>query len=128
MRFRLRTQLIVLAVGPVVGRDAVIGGNGTDTLFGVAHDDILIAGPTTHDEDDPALQAILAEWTSSNSYATRVNNLRNGSGANGVFVLNSSTVSDDGLTDILWGDSGLDWFLFGLGDKLKYRAAGELLN
>ena len=110
------------------GRDVLIGGDGLDTLFGGGHDDILVAGPTTHDEDDEALQAILAEWTSTNSYTTRVNNIRNGGGANGAFVLDDTTVIDDGLKDTLWGDGGLDWFLFGNGDKLKDKAASELVN
>jgi uncharacterized repeat protein (TIGR01451 family) len=110
------------------GRDVLIGGDGLDTLFGEAHDDILVAGPTLHDEDDEALQAILAEWTSSNSYTTRVNNIRSGGGQNGVFTLDDTTVIDDGVKDTLWGNSGLDWFLFGDGDKLKDKAANELVN
>jgi hypothetical protein len=71
---------------------------------------------------------ILAEWSSTNSYATRVENIRSGSGANGAFVLDDTTVSDDGLKDPLWGDGGLDWFLFGSGDKLKDKATSELAN
>ena len=66
--------------------------------------------------------------TSSNSYSTRVNNIRNGGGANGAFVLDDTTVIDDGLKDTLWGDGGLDWFLFGTGDKLKDKVASELVN
>jgi uncharacterized repeat protein (TIGR01451 family) len=110
------------------GRDLLIGGRGGDTLFGETQDDILVAGLTVHDNDEAALRAILAEWTSSNGYNTRVNNIRSGGGANGVFVLNSATVSNDGLIDTLWGDGGFDWFLFSPGDKLKDRAAGERLN
>ena len=110
------------------GRDVLIGGDGLDALFGDGHDDILVAGPTIYDEDDEALQAILAEWTSANSYTTRVNNIRNGGGANGAFVLDDTTVIDDSLKDTLWGDGGLDWFLFGSGDKLKDKATSELVN
>jgi Ca2+-binding RTX toxin-like protein len=110
------------------GRDLAIGGDGVDTLFGEAHDDILVAGPTIYDEDVTALQAILAEWTSSNSYTTRVNNIRFGGGANGPFTLDEATVIDDGLIDTLWGNGGLDWFLFGSGDKVKDKTAGELVN
>jgi Ca2+-binding RTX toxin-like protein len=110
------------------GRDVLIGGDGADLLFGEGLDDILVAGSTAHDEDDEALQAILAEWTSSNSYTTRVNNLRNGGGANGAFVLDDSTVIDDGVKDSLFGDGGLDWFLFGEGDKLRDMSRSELVN
>jgi hypothetical protein len=70
----------------------------------------------------------LAEWTFPNIYTTRVNNIRNGGGANGAFVLDSATVIHDGLKDTLWGDGGLGSFLFGSGDKLKAKAASELVN
>ncbi len=110
------------------GRDVLIGGDGLDTLFGETHDDILVAGSTSHDEDDEALRAILAEWTSTHSYTTRVDNLRNGGGQNGIFTLDDTTVSDDGLKDTLYGDGGLDWFLFGDGDRLKDIARNELVN
>ncbi len=110
------------------GRNILIGGSGGDSLYGSAFDDILVAGPTAHDEDDAALQAILDEWTSANSYTTRVNNIRNGGGANGAFVLDDTTVFDDGAIDTLVGSGGMDWFLFGRKDKVKDRAAGELMN
>ena len=88
----------------------------------------LIAGSSAFDESQDALSAILAEWTSNNSYSTRINNLRNGGGANGPFVLDGTTVVDDFAADTLWGQGGQDWFLIGSRDKLKDRASGELLN
>ena len=66
-----------LCEDPVAGRR---DGGTSHQLFGEGHDDILVAGSTIHDESQDALSAILAEWTSSNSYATRVNNLRSGGG------------------------------------------------
>lgn len=110
------------------GRDLLIGGDGSDSLFGEAHDDILVAGSTVHDADLTALAAILAEWTSTNSYATRVANIRNGGGANDAFTLDDTTVIDDGAVDTLWGQSGQDWFLFGSGDKLRDKAENESVN
>ncbi len=110
------------------GRNILIGGNGKDKLYGNAGEDILIAGATVHDEDDTALQAILDEWTSSDSYEDRVNNIRNGGGANGAFVLDDTTVLDDGLADILVGDGGRDWFWAGVKDKIKDHAGKELVN
>jgi uncharacterized repeat protein (TIGR01451 family) len=110
------------------GRDILIGGVGLDTLFGEANDDILIGGTTSADNDEAAAAAIFAEWTSGNSYATRVNNLRLGGGANGSFVLDDTTVGDDGVKDTLFGNGGLDWFLFGAGDKLNDKASNELVN
>jgi Ca2+-binding RTX toxin-like protein len=110
------------------GRDLLIGGAGADQLFGEAHDDLLIAGSTTFDESQDALSAILAEWTSSNDYATRINNLRFGGGANGAFTLDSATVVDDFAADTLWGHGGQDWFLIGNRDRIKDRTAGERVN
>ncbi|MBO0697984.1 MAG: autotransporter-associated beta strand repeat-containing protein, partial [Zavarzinella sp.] len=58
------------------GRDLLIGGTGGDRLEGNAGDDILIAGTTAYDGSADALGAVMAEWTSSRDYATRVANLR----------------------------------------------------
>jgi Ca2+-binding RTX toxin-like protein len=110
------------------GHNILIGGDGKDKLYGNAGDDILIGGSTAHDEDDEALQAILDEWTSGNSYEDRVFNIRNGGGDNGGFVFDDLTVLDDGLTDTLIGDGGRDWFLAGANDKVKDRAGNEFLN
>ena len=60
------------------GRDLLIGGTGKDFMFGNGKGDILIGGETTHDDNPADLLAILAEWNSSDSYATRINKLRNG--------------------------------------------------
>ena len=74
------------------------------------------------------LQAILDEWTSGNSYSNRVNNIRNGTGANGAFVLDDTTVFDDGVIDTLIGDGGLDWFWRGTNDRIKDRGRNERVN
>jgi uncharacterized repeat protein (TIGR01451 family) len=110
------------------GRDLLIGGNGADQLFGEPNDDILIAGSTIYDESPDALSGILAEWTSSNDYATRINNLRTGGGASGGFTLDSTTVLDDRAIDTLWGQGGQDWFFAGSRDKVKDRSSTEQLN
>ena len=54
------------------GRDLLIGGVGSDRLVGNTDDDILIAGSTDFDSNDAALRSILAEWTSTREYATRI--------------------------------------------------------
>ena len=103
------------------GRNILIGGDGNDKLYGNAGDDILIAGSTAHDEDDAALQAILDEWTSGDSYEDRVATIR-------IDGFNDATVFDDGLADILVGDGGRDWFWAGVNDKIKGRRANEFVN
>jgi RTX calcium-binding nonapeptide repeat (4 copies) len=110
------------------GRNILIGGNGADKIYGNIGDDILIGGSTAYDEDDAALQAILDEWASGNSYETRVNNIRFGGGANGAFVLDDTTVFDDGAVDLLVGDGGRDWFWAGINDKIKDRKSNEQVN
>jgi Ca2+-binding RTX toxin-like protein len=111
-----------------IGNDLLIGGAGNDTLYGEGHDDIVVANSTTYDNNEVALMAILQEWSSSHSYSTRVNNIRNGGGNNGAFALNSGTVLDDGTPDTLWGNGGQDWFLTGVKDKIRDKASNELVN
>lgn len=103
------------------GRDLLIGGTGSDRIVGNADDDILIAGFTAYDYDSngilradhaQAIAAILLEWLSTNDYQTRIDNLKNGTGLNGTYVLNGDTVGNDSSSDVLTGSAGLDWFLF----------------
>jgi RTX calcium-binding nonapeptide repeat (4 copies) len=117
------------------GRDLLIGGYGADRLMRTAGDDILIGGPTAFDDNDDALCSIMAEWTSSRSYADRVANLRGlGSGPrlNGAFFLKSAgpgaTVFEDGSADQLTGSSGLDWYFSGLGDVIIDQDSGEQIG
>jgi len=105
-----------------IGKDLLIGGDGNDTLYGEGHDDILVADSTSQDEDEAALMAVLQEWSSSRSYSERVNNIRTG------FALNGGTIQDDGRPDTLWGNGGQDWFLVGVKDKIRDKAANELVN
>ena len=119
------------------GRDILIGGLDSDIIVGNQDDDILIAGNTAYDANSTALNAILAEWSSSRTYTERVNNLRNGTGSatrlNGSFFLDSDvTVFDDGEMDLLTGNQGTDWFLFnadnGGRDLVIDRTSAELAD
>ncbi len=100
------------------GRDLLIGGTGADRVSGGGDDDIHIGGTTAHDDNLLGLGSILNEWTRSLSLANRVNNLMTAGGLSGGFALNASTVFDDGASDVLTGEAGKDWFLFGNGDVL----------
>jgi hypothetical protein len=100
------------------GRDLLIGGDGADQLTGTGSNtsDILISGTTSFDANAAALNAIMAEWTSAHSYATRVNNLTNGSGSpdrlNGnYFLQNGQTVFNDAFTDTL-NYTAQDWLFY----------------
>lgn len=107
------------------GRDVLIGGAGHDGLFGGSGDDILIGGTTSYDNDPASLLMILNVWNSADAYATRVANLRNGVGAP---KLDATTVSDDGVADLLVGGSGLDWYFAKLPDILLGFTPGEQIN
>ena len=113
------------------GRDIMIGGEGADTLVANGNDDILVAGLTNFDSRFTAGHEefwcdIWAEWTSTNSFTARVQNLRDGSGGNahnnGSLLL--PNVVDDvmaGSIDTLIGGTGSDWLLLEVGED---NAAG----
>jgi PKD domain/RTX calcium-binding nonapeptide repeat (4 copies) len=124
----------VLIGGP--SRDLMIGGSGASSLIGVGGDDLMIAGTTAYDANDAALSAIMAEWTSGRSYATRLANLSGtGSGPrnNGnIFLIASgpnATVFDNGVVDELFGGDGQDWFFASLAqDIIHGRRASEIVE
>jgi RTX calcium-binding nonapeptide repeat (4 copies) len=105
-----------------VGRDIVIGGLGADLLDGGAGDDILSGGYTAYDTqfsngvaqhkiDLVALNAVMAEWTSSDSYNVRVGAIKTGIGPISQYRFDPTTVHEDAASDTLTGGDGQDWFL-----------------
>jgi Ca2+-binding RTX toxin-like protein len=100
-------------------RDILVGGLGSDLASGGAGDDIMIAGWTSHDDQDAAWVSILAEWTSTRNFATRTANIL-GPGTtrlNGTNYLNraadtitDTVFSETGSLDNLLGQVGQDWF------------------
>jgi uncharacterized protein (TIGR03118 family) len=103
-------------------RDILIGGTGHDFLFGGGNDDILIGGTTAYDTNQTALTQILSVWNSSMSYNDRVAALRAGTGAP---ALDSTTVTDDGTRDDLFGGPGLDFFFATSPDVIHHKNASE---
>src|SRR5206468_5497446 len=106
--------------------DLLVGGNGGD--------DILIGGTTAFDGNEAALVAVMAEWTSSHTYATRVANLTDQTNSAGFlsrlngayFLLDSGsgqTVFNDSSSDTLTGSAGSDWFFAGAADKITDLSA-----
>ncbi|HEV2293464.1 MAG TPA: hypothetical protein VGR35_06380 [Tepidisphaeraceae bacterium] len=111
------------------GNDILIGGLGGDELKGGDGEDILIGGTTQHDADNDALASLSAEWGSANPNATRIANLRNGGGLNGVNVLTAATVGNDGATDRMRGGGGRDWFFHEVSrDSILDNTTGEELT
>jgi hypothetical protein len=114
------------------GRSILIGGTGSDNLTGGSGGDLLIGGNTDYDSNTGALQAILAEWTSADSYSTRISDIRNGGGLNGSFKFNSTTVHNDSQPDTLTGGlnaAELDWFWANQPqDTINNYESGEQIN
>jgi hypothetical protein len=95
-------------------RDVLIGGAGADLIMGGGGQDLLVDSSTIHDEDVAALNALLAEWTSSTSLASRISRIS--AGTDGVPRIHSSTTTNDLAIDILMGGGGSDWIAFHSGD------------
>jgi Ca2+-binding RTX toxin-like protein len=111
------------------GRDLLIGGLGLDVLYGGNDEDILTGGTTSHDANDTALKALLAEWIKSGSTTSRVHKLRTGQTV-GNFALNLSEVQLDGQIDSLRGEGSNDWLLAPLADNdtLVSVTSGDIVD
>ena len=115
----------------VSGRNILIGGTGGDLLQGGTGGDLMLSDSSIFETDPAILQALLAEWSSLNSYQSRVDHLlgNSGGGANAMFTLNSSTVTNDADADYLTGNAGQDWFLANsLQDVLTDKAVDEIFT
>jgi hypothetical protein len=113
------------------GRNLLIGGGGSDTLYGGRGDDILIGGTTDYDSNLAALDAIMAEWGRTDiSYRQRIADLDGtaSGGLNGQYVLNATTVHDDGASDQLVGGGGQDWYIAGTNDLVVGKKHNDIVT
>ena len=95
------------------GRNILIGGGGGDTLDASRSqgDNILIGGRTNWDQNVTALDAIFMEWLRTDlSFQQRLSFIQNGGDPNEPYLLNNTTVFDDGSPDVLTGGAGRNWF------------------
>jgi hypothetical protein len=118
------------------GRDLLIAGTGAATLNAGVGDDIFIGGSTnfdigsnsgmTYDKQLAALDAIMAEWGSADSYAAPLSALAGS--------LNTSTVHDNyasgtAVADQLVGNAlANDWFFAGLNDVVKGKNTNDVVT
>jgi large repetitive protein len=101
------------------GHNVLIAGSGPSKLYstrlgalvGSTSGSILIGGTTDFDHNDTALAAIMHEWGSSDSYATRVTKIKTGSLTAPGVALTSTTVHATKAVDQLYASTGWDWFL-----------------
>jgi hypothetical protein len=108
------------------GASLLLGGGGSDTLTGNGND-LLIAGTTSYDSNLLALDAILTEWSSSDSYAVRIETLKAGAEPGG-YKLDRTTVQNDHATNVLKDASGAtgDWFLADTADAVTSQSGEEV--
>ena len=110
------------------GYNILIGGRGVDTLTGNGND-ILISGTTSYDSNTSAniaaLDAILAEWSSSDSYSPRISKIMSGLGPGGTDALNSSTCQSDGVANTVSDGASPtqnNWFIVNSKDKVTKQS------
>ena len=109
------------------GYNILIGGTGSDTLTGNGND-ILISGKTSYDNDSSAniaaLDAILNEWASGDSYSLRISKIMSGVGPGGTDALNSSTVQSDATANTVSDGASANqnnWFILNSKDKVTKK-------
>ena len=112
------------------GVSLLIGGTGQATINGGSGGDLIIGGSTTLNNTNAALDSILAEWQSSDSYATRINFIKNGGGLNGTNQLNlGTTVIDNLAANVLTGAAGgKNWYFKGANTTITNLQPGEQVN
>jgi hypothetical protein len=111
------------------GRSILIGGVGSSVLSSGTGDALLIAGTTNYDATDAALLAILDEWNSADSYATRAADIlgtsASGQDLNGAYHLTAATVHASGYVNHLATSGGLALFFQGSKDIVTGKKVGE---
>ena len=111
------------------GHNILIGGGGGDTITGNGKD-ILISGTTSYDSNTSAhitaLDAILAEWSSSDSYLERIAKIQNGITVNSqTYALNSTTLQPDTVASTVRDGSQSsqnNWFIVSSLDKVTKKS------
>ena len=103
------------------GPTIMIGGSGATSMLGGSGDAILVGGTTAYDANDTALKALLAIWSSGDTYTDRVAAIT--SDVN--YPLNATTVYNNQAVDSLFGGSGMDLFFSSPSDNLTNTRPGE---
>jgi Ca2+-binding RTX toxin-like protein len=112
------------------GYNILIGGAWIDTITGNGND-ILISGTTNYDSNTSAniaaLDAILAEWSSKDSYSVRISKIMSGVGPGGTDALNTTTCQSDGVANTVSDGSAPtqdNWFIVNTKDTVT-KQSGE---
>ena len=106
------------------GHNLLIGGEGGDILRTKTNTNILIGGSTIYDDQESNLEAIRQVWSSTDTFESRIDQLRTGS--NGVTLEANTTVLSDEETDQILSLSGRNWFFAKLDeDRLYYLSDSD---
>jgi hypothetical protein len=112
-----------LLAGGQFRRNLLIAGASPSALAGGGDDDVLVGATTAWDADTTGLKLIMQEWTQGpDDYYARADHIMNGGGLNGPYLLNPTTVSNNGDTNYLSGH-----FAGGVADQnLYYGSAANM--
>jgi hypothetical protein len=111
------------------GVNILIGGGGPNTIYGNGKD-ILISGTTIYDPDTStnvaALDAILSEWSSNDSYGMRISKISKGiSVGTKTYGLNATTVHSNGKSNTVSDgpeqSQYQNWFIVNATDSYTQR-------
>lgn len=96
----------------------IVGGTGSDTMWGGEHDDLLLGAHSL--VSLRGLKTIFREWNSSRDYDQRRTNIRFGGERtddrkNSSYLVGANrseemTIRPDDIGDQMLGNEGLDWF------------------
>ncbi len=102
------------------GANILIGSAGVDNLKGGRPGNILVPAATSFDagqfSDEVALDALLDEWSSPASYASRLTAIQSGVGSQS-FKLDASALTNFSGRDHVSSAKNRDWVLTGVGEK-----------
>ena len=104
-------------------RSILVGGDDADRLVGNSEDDVLIGGIVRDQIDLFRLVSVLETWNRTDkTYQQRITLLGGPSGISGL------TIGEDGESDTLIGNAGVDWYMVGDGDRTNGRSNSEVLT
>jgi Ca2+-binding RTX toxin-like protein len=98
------------------GRDILVGGRGRDQLNDAqvlatgAGEDILIGGSYLYEHNSLAVAQLLTAWSSTATFADRVQQLQTAGVGTRKYRLNANSVEDDAEQDRFFGGGNYDWF------------------
>ena len=104
------------------GRNLVIAGSGSSRLFGgqpysatspASGGSIMVGGSTIYDGNAAALNAILQEWSSTDSYVARMQKIQSSVGPSGVALAMNGpapAILKNHVVDQIFSSCGMDWF------------------